>query len=72
MIFIYDLYLLFKTFVLFQMWDTNIVIDLFHDTFQVLPGNACMCNAQWESTVSTQVIEILIDYEDYLTHIWYR
>jgi hypothetical protein len=24
----------FKTIVLFQVWDTNIVIDLFHDTFQ--------------------------------------
>ena len=28
-----------------------------------------VCNTQWESTVSTQVIEILIDYEYYLTHI---
>jgi hypothetical protein len=34
---------IFQTFVVFKVWDTNIVIDLFHDTFEVLSCNACMC-----------------------------
>ena len=78
MILIYDLYLLFKLSLYLKCETHTSLLICFTTHFKFVMQRMHVCNAQWENTESTQVIEIFILWiisNSYLipqTKFWFR